>query len=72
MNQTNNKPETIQVTQAEKEILEDLRKMVYGRITIFVQNGKPFRKEVTEYRKLNKEGKFCAEREQSKPKSIEI
>lgn len=72
MSQTNNKSQTIEVTEAEKEIIEDLRKMVYGRLTIFVQNGNPFRKEVTEYRKLNKEGKFCAEREQVKPKSIEI
>lgn len=72
MSQTNNKLQTIEVTEAEKEIIEDLRKMVYGRITIFVQNGKPFRKEITEYRKLNKEGKFCAEREQSRPKGIEI
>lgn len=72
MSQTNNKSQTIEVTEAEKEIIEDLRRMVYGRITIFVQEGKAFRKEVTEYRKLNKEGKFCAEREQTKPKSIEI
>lgn len=72
MSQTNNRPQAIEVTEAEKEVIEDLRKVVYGRITIFVQNGKPFRKEVTEYRKLNKEGKFCAEREQLKPKSVEI
>lgn len=71
MNPTDNKT-TIELTDAEKEIVLDLRKMTYGRITIFVQEGKPFRKEVTEYRKLSKEGKFSPEREQNKPKSIEI
>lgn len=71
MNPTDNKT-TIELTDAEKEIVLDLRKMTYGRITIFVQEGKPFRKEVTEYRKLSKEGKFSPEREQNKPKSVEI
>jgi len=71
MNPTDNKT-TIELTDAEKEIVLDLRKMTYGRITIFVQEGKPFRKEVTEYRKLTKEGKFSPERDQNKPKSVEI
>ncbi len=70
MSQTNKI--TIDLTQAELEIIQDLRKMCYGRLTIFVQDGKAFRKEVTEYRKLNKEGKFSPEREQPKPKSVEI
>ncbi len=68
MNQTNKI--TIEVTQAEQEIIQDLRKMSYGRLTIFVQDGKPFRKEVTEYKKLTKEGKFSPEREQPKTKGV--
>lgn len=72
MNQINNKTVKIELTGAELEVVNDLRKTAYGKVTVFVQDGRPFRKEVTEYRKLNKEGKFSPEREQGKPKPIEI
>lgn len=35
----------IQVTPREKEILDYVRDLEYGEVTVFVQNGKPIRLE---------------------------
>ncbi len=34
------------ITEAEKKVLEELRQLDYGRVTVFVQNGKIHRTEV--------------------------
>lgn len=47
MNQTSDpKPKAIQLTKAEREIIEDIRRVKYGRVVIYTQQGKPFRKEI--------------------------
>lgn len=34
------------ITEAEKKVIEELRKLDYGRVTVFVKNGKIYRTEV--------------------------
>lgn len=54
MNQTN-KPviTTIAVTPAEAKIIEDIRAVKFGKVEVFIQNGKPYRKEITEQQRID-------------------
>lgn len=54
MNQTN-KPTTttIAVTLAEAKIIEDIRAVKFGKVEVFIQNGKPYRKEITEQQRID-------------------
>lgn len=54
MNQTN-KPTitTIAVTLAEAKIIEDIRTVKFGKVEVFIQNGKPYRKEITEQQRID-------------------
>lgn len=63
MNQTN-KPTitTIDVTPAEAKIIEDIRTVKFGKVEVFIQNGKPYRKEITEQQRIDpKEGGSAGE-----------
>ena len=63
MNQIN-KPTitTIAVTQAEAKIIEDIRAVKFGKVQVFIQNGKPYRKEITEQQRIDpKEGGIAGE-----------
>lgn len=63
MNQTN-KPTitTIAVTSAEAKIIEDIRAVTFGKVEVFIQNGKPYRKEITEQLRIDpKEGGSAGE-----------
>lgn len=63
MNQTN-KPTitTIAVTPAEARIIEDIRAVKFGKVEVFIQNGKPYRKEITEQERIDpKEGGSAGE-----------
>lgn len=56
MSQTNNqKPkEPIKLTEAELEIIEDIRQVKYGRVIVFIDSGKPFRKEIVSQSRIGK------------------
>jgi len=63
MSQTN-KPTitTITVTQAEAKIIDDIRAVKFGKVEVFIQNGKPYRKEITEQQRIDpKEGGSAGE-----------
>lgn len=63
MNQTN-KPivTTIAVTPAEAKIIKDIRAVKFGKVEVFIQNGKPYRKEITEQERIDpKEGGSAGE-----------
>ena len=47
------------ITEAEKKVLEELRKLDYGRVTVFVQNGKIHRTEVVRSNLIEEEKFFC-------------
>jgi len=68
MNQINNK----KPTKAEWAIVEDIRKVEFGRVVVFIQNGKPFRKEVVEQARLNEDGSSNNKRPTKKPRGIEL
>jgi hypothetical protein len=54
MNQTNNPPKviTVPVTEAEAKILADIRRVKYGRVDVYIQEGKPYRKEIVEQERI--------------------
>ena len=59
-----NKPTitTIAVTPAEARIVEDIRAVKFGKVEVFIQNGKPYRKEITEQQRIDpKEGGSAGE-----------
>lgn len=63
MNQTS-KPAitTIAVTPAEARIIEDIRAVKFGKVEVFIQNGRPYRKEITEQQRIDpKEGGSAGE-----------
>ena len=66
MNQTN-KPEELKLSKAEREIVEDIRRVKYGRVVIYTQQGKPYRKEVVEQETIKPEDGGSAG-QYSKPK----
>lgn len=39
------KPEPLELTSQEKELIEFIRNLGYGDVTVIVQNGKPIRLE---------------------------
>jgi hypothetical protein len=41
------RPELTQISEEERSIINDIRRMVYGRITVFIQDGNIVSKEVT-------------------------
>ena len=54
MNQTNKPTITsIAVTPAEAKIIEDIRAVKFGKVEVFIQNGKPYRKEITEQQRID-------------------
>lgn len=63
MNQTNKtSPISILVTPAELGIIENIRVVKFGRVEVYIQNGKPYRKEVTEQERIGpKEGGSAGE-----------
>ncbi len=67
MNQTN-KPKPITLTKAEREIIENIRQVNYGRVVIFIDNGKPFRKEIVAQKRIGKEEGGSAGQYITKPK----
>ncbi len=57
MSQTNKgfkdiKIKEMKLTDAEAKIIEDIRRVKYGRVEIFIQNGKPYRKDVIEQKRI--------------------
>lgn len=70
MNQTNKPKEPIQLTEAEREIIEDIRKVKYGRVIVFIDSGKPFRKEIVAQARIGKEEGGSAGEYISKPKGV--
>lgn len=72
MNQTNNqKPKApVQLTDAEREIIEDIRQVKYGRVIVFIDGGKPFRKEIVAQSRIGKEDGGSAGEYISKPKGV--
>ena len=74
MNQTNKEPQTttVTVTQAEAKILEDIRRVNYGRVDIYIQEGKPYRKEIVEQQRISPEEGGSAGKFTKKQSSVEI
>jgi hypothetical protein len=73
MNQTNkNTTDTIPVTKAEQKIIQDIRRVKFGRVEIFIQNGKPYRKEVTEQQRISPEDGGSAGEMPKKQSAVEI
>lgn len=74
MSQTNKelKKITVTVTEAEAKILEDIRKVEYGRVDIYIQNGKPYRKEIVEQKRIAPEEGGSAGTFPKKQSNIEI
>ncbi len=72
MNQTNNqKPkEPIQLSEAEREIIEDIRKVKYGRVIVFIDAGKPYRKEIVAQSRIGKTEGGSAGEYITKPKGV--
>jgi len=70
MSQTNNqKPkEPILLTEAEREIIDDIRQVKYGRVIVFIDSGKPFRKEIVAQSRIGKEDGGSAGEFITKPK----
>jgi len=53
---------TIALTPAEANIIEDIRAVKFGKVEVFIQNGKPYRKEITEQQRIDpKEGGSAGE-----------
>lgn len=70
MNQTN-KPQPkapIQLTDAEREIIDDIRQVKYGRVIVFIDGGKPFRKEIVAQSRIVREDGGSAGEYLTKPK----
>lgn len=40
-------PELTQISEEERGIINDIRRMIHGRITVFIQDGNIISKEVT-------------------------
>lgn len=74
MNQTNKQPlfKTVQITEAEANILEDIRRVKYGRVDIYIQEGKPYRKEIVEQKRIGPEEGGSAGNFPKKLASVEI
>lgn len=73
MSQTNKqtiKPTTL--SEAEMKIIEDIRQVKFGRVEVFIQNGKPFRKEVTEQRRIMPEDGGSAGETTKKQSAVEV
>lgn len=70
MNQINNpKPkEPIKLTEAEQEIIEDIRQVKYGRVIVFIDAGKPYRKEIVAQARIGKNEGGSAGEYITKPK----
>jgi hypothetical protein len=45
--------QAIDVTPAEAKVVDDIRAVKFGRVVIFIQNGKPYRKEITEQQRVD-------------------
>lgn len=73
MNQIN-KPTaaTIEVTPAEAKIIEDIRTVKFGKVEVFIQNGKPYRKEIVEQKRIGPEEGGSAGTFPKKQSNIEI
>ncbi|MDD2822818.1 MAG: hypothetical protein PHQ59_01930 [Candidatus Daviesbacteria bacterium] len=61
----------VKVTKAELAILEDIRRVKFGRVVIFISDGKPFRKEMIEQKRIDPEDGGSAG-DTPKPTGIEI
>lgn len=73
MSQTNKQPtSSITLSKAEKKIIEDIRQVKFGRVEVFIQNGKPFRKEVTEQRRIMPEDGGSAGETTKKQSAVEV
>lgn len=63
---------TIQVTEAEAKILEDIRRVRYGRVDVYIQDGKPYRKEIVEQERITPEEGGSAGQFPKKQSGIEM
>lgn len=74
MNQTNNPPKviTVPVTEAEAKILADIRRVKYGRVDVYIQEGKPYRKEIVEQERIAPEEGGSAGQFPKKQSGIEM
>lgn len=74
MNQTNKEPKeiTVAATEAESKILEDIRRVKYGRVDVYIQDGKPYRKEIVEQKRIGPEEGGSAGTFPKKQSNIEI
>ncbi len=74
MNQINKEPpiKKAVVTEAEADILEDIRRVKYGRVDIYIQDGKPYRKEIVEQKRIAPQEGGSAGKFPKKQANIEI
>ncbi len=63
---------TIVLSKAEEKILQDIRRVKFGRVEIFIQHGKPYRKEVTEQQRISPEDGGSAGELSKKQSAVEI
>lgn len=77
MNQTNKgleevKTQEMLLTEAEVMIIQDVRKLLFGRVEIYISDGKPYRKDVIEQRRITPEEGGNAGVPPRKPSHIEL
>lgn len=77
MNQTNKefkevKTREVLLTEAEVMIIDDVRKLLFGRVEIYISDGKPYRKDVIEQRRITPEEGGNAGVSPRKPSHVEL
>lgn len=73
MSQTNKQTtNSIVLSKAELKIIQDIRQVKFGRVEVFIQNGKPFRKEVTEQQRISPEDGGSAGEATKKQSAVEV
>lgn len=73
MNQTNKLSAlNLLVTPAEAKIIESIRAIKFGRVEIFIQNGKPYRKEMTEQERIDPKDGGSAGEPPKKQSDVEL
>jgi len=72
MSQTNKQTTNTLVSKAEQKIIQDIRCVKFGRVEVFIQHGKPYRKEVTEQQRISPEDGGSAGEVFKKQSAVEI
>lgn len=42
----------MKLTEAEAKIIEDIRRVKYGKVEVYISDGKPYRKDLVEQRRI--------------------